>query len=120
MASPVQAHRLAGLGHLPKPVAQLIEAGDEGPVGLVEAEVAKRAKQQVQAVADLGLGDPHRSSGAPVRQPVQDDRSDGVQADRQRQWRGGALAWRARWQQVGQAGGQPVKYVGGQRGAWAV
>jgi hypothetical protein len=89
---PVQTDRLAGLGHLRKPAAKLVQAGDEGPVGLAEAEVAKRAEQQVHAVADLGLGDPHRPSGAPVRQPVQQHRSDRVQADLQRQRRGAALA----------------------------
>jgi hypothetical protein len=59
----------------------LVEGGDEGPVGLAEAEVAKRAEQQVQAVADLGLGDPDRAGGAPVRQPVPQHRGHGVQAD---------------------------------------
>jgi catechol 2,3-dioxygenase-like lactoylglutathione lyase family enzyme len=48
------------------------------------AEVGQRAQQQVQAVADLGLGDPDHAAGAPVRQPVQQHRSDGVQADLQR------------------------------------
>jgi len=37
-------------------VTQLVEAGDEGPVGLAEGKVAKRAKQQVQTVADLQAG----------------------------------------------------------------
>jgi hypothetical protein len=54
---PVHADRLAGRGHLHQHLAQVIEAGDEGAVGLAEAEGARRAKQQVQAVADLGLGD---------------------------------------------------------------
>jgi len=43
----------------------------------------KLAHQQVQAVADLGLGDPDHAAGAPVRQPVQQHRGDGVQADLQ-------------------------------------
>jgi len=51
-------------------VAQVVEGGD-GAVGLAEAEGAKLTEQQVQAVADLGLGDPDRPAGAPVGQPVQ-------------------------------------------------
>jgi hypothetical protein len=78
---PVHADRLAGGGHLPKPVSQLVEGGDEGPVGLAVPHTSQRAKQEVQAVADLGLGDGDHAPGAPVRQPVQDDRSNGVQAD---------------------------------------
>src|SRR6266511_2548168 len=68
---PVHHDRLAGCGHLPKPVAQVLEGGDEGPVGLAVPQAGQRAEQQVQAVADLGLGDPDRPAGAPVRQPVQ-------------------------------------------------
>jgi hypothetical protein len=63
---PVQAHRLAGASHLRKPPAQVVEAGDEGAVGLTEPERTKRAEQQVQAIADLGLGDPDHPAGAPV------------------------------------------------------
>jgi hypothetical protein len=37
---------------------------------------------------DLGLGDADRSPGAAVRQPVEDDRPDGIQGDPQRQQRG--------------------------------
>src|SRR5215216_1129577 len=81
---PVHADRLAGLGHLRQQFAQLVEAGDEAAVGLAVPHGSQRAEQQVQAVADLGLGDPDRAAGAPVRQPVQDDRGDGVQADLQR------------------------------------
>jgi hypothetical protein len=117
---PVQAHHLTGLGHFPKPLAQLVQAGDEGPVGLAEAQRAQRAKQQVHAVADLGLGDPHRPAGAPVRQPVQQHRRDGVQADLQRQWRCAALTGWAGWQQVAEPSGQPGQHVCGQRGARAV
>jgi hypothetical protein len=57
---PVYHDRLAGLGHLRKPVAQVIEAGDEAPVGLAVPQRGKRTKQQVHAVANLGLGDPDR------------------------------------------------------------
>jgi hypothetical protein len=35
---PVHADRLAAAGHLRKPAAKLVEAGDEGPVGLAEPE----------------------------------------------------------------------------------
>jgi hypothetical protein len=52
---PVHADRLAGCGHLRKPLAKVVQAGDEGPVGLAEAEGGQQAQQQVQAVADLGL-----------------------------------------------------------------
>jgi hypothetical protein len=104
---PVQADRLPSLGHLPKPVAKLGQAGgDEGPVGLAVPQRGKRAKQQVQAVAHLGLGDADRPAGAPVRQPVQDDRGNGVQADLQRQRPVAAPSGWVGWQQVGQAADQ--------------
>ena len=101
-------------------MAQVVEGGDEGAVGLAEAKGAKLTEQQVQAVTDLGLGDPDRPSGAPVGQPVQDDRPNGVQADLQRQRWGAALTGWARWQQVGQAGGQPGQHGYGQRRTRAV
>jgi pimeloyl-ACP methyl ester carboxylesterase len=47
-------------------------------------------------------------------------RGDRVQADLQRQWRGAALAGRARGVQVGQTSGQPGQHVCGQRRTWAV
>jgi hypothetical protein len=107
---PFHADRLADLGHLPKPLAQVGQAGDEGAVGLAEAQGAKRAKQQVQAVTDLGLGDADHAAGAPVRQPVQQHRDDRVQADLQRQRPGTATPGRARWEQVGEAIGQPGQH----------
>lgn len=61
---PVQANRLAGCGHLGKPPAQVVEGGDEGAVGLAGPQCAKLTKHQVQAVADLGLGDPDHPGGA--------------------------------------------------------
>ena len=64
---PVHADRLAGCGHLRKPLAQVVQAGDEGPVGLAEPQRAKLTKQQVHAVTDLGLGDADHPGGAPVR-----------------------------------------------------
>jgi hypothetical protein len=112
--------RLADLGHLLQPLAKLLEAGNEGGVGLAEAEGAQRAEQQVHAVADLGLGDADRPAGAPVRQPVEQHGGDGVQADLQRQRPGAATPGWARWEQVGQATGQPAKHRGGQRGTRAV
>jgi hypothetical protein len=84
---PVHHDRLAGCGHLGKPLAQVIKGGDEGPVGLAVPQRGKRAQQQVHAVADLGLGDTDRPASAPVRQPVQNDRRNGVEADLQRQRR---------------------------------
>jgi len=69
---------------------------------------------QVQAVAHLGLGDADHPAGAPVRQPVEDDRRDRVQADLQGQRRVAALSGRARWQQVAEAVGQPGQHFGGQ------
>jgi hypothetical protein len=101
-------------------VAQVVEGGDEGAIGLAEAEGAKLTEQQVQAVADLGLGDADHAPGAPVRQPVQQHRGDRVQADLQRQRRGAAPVGWAWWEQVGQAAGQPGQYVCGQRRARAV
>jgi hypothetical protein len=99
---------------------RVVQAADEDPVGLAEAELAKRAEQQVQAVADLGLEDADRPAGASVRQSVQQHGGDGVQADLQRQWWGAALVGWAWWEQGGQAGGQPGQYVCGQRRAGAV
>jgi len=102
------------VGHLLKQLAELRKGGDERPVGLAVPEFGQLGEQQVHAVADLGLGDPHRPAGAPVRQPVQDHRGDGVQADLQRQWRVAALPGWAGWQQVGEAVGQPCEDFGGQ------
>jgi hypothetical protein len=82
---PIHHDRLAGCGYLGKPLAQVGQGGDEGAVGLAVPHGRQRAKQQVEAVADLGLGDADHAAGAPVRQPVQDDRPNGVQADLQRQ-----------------------------------
>jgi hypothetical protein len=53
----------------------------KGAVGLAEPHRGKLAKQQVQAVAHLGLGDADHAASAPVRQPVQQHRGDRVQAD---------------------------------------
>jgi hypothetical protein len=96
---PINHDRLAGSCHLHQQPAQVVEGGDEGAVGLAEAEGAQRAEQQVQAVADLGLGDTDHAAGAPIRQPVQQHRGDRVQADLQRQRRGAAGAGRdgTRW-----------------------
>jgi len=115
---PVQQDRLAGAGHLRKPAAKIGQAGDEAPVGLAEPEIGQLAQQQVHAVADLGLGDPDHAPGAPVRQPVEDDRGDRVQADLQGKRPGAALSGPARRGQVGEAGeagGQPGKHRGRQR-----
>jgi hypothetical protein len=116
----VHHDRLAGLSHFHQQRTQVVQGGDEGAVGLAEPEGGQRAQQQVQAVADLGLGDPHHTAGTPVRQPVQQHRGDRVQADLQRQRRGAAQVGRAGWQQVGQAGGQPGQHVCGERRTWAV
>jgi hypothetical protein len=110
---PVQAHRLAGVGHLRKVVAQVGEGGDKGPVGLAVAERGQWAQQQVQAVADLGLGDPHHPAGPPIRRPVQHHRGHGVQADLQGQRPGAAPPGLARRDQMGQAAGQPGEDLGG-------
>src|SRR5512132_1210165 len=61
---PVHAHRLAGGSHFCQQLAQVIKGGDEGAVGLTEPQRTQGAEQQVQAVADLGLGDPHHAAGA--------------------------------------------------------
>jgi len=65
---PVDHDRLTGLGHLRKQLAQVVEAGDEAAVGLAVPQGGKLAKQQVEAVADLRLGDPDHAAGTPVRQ----------------------------------------------------
>jgi hypothetical protein len=66
------------------------------------------------------LQDADHAAGAPVRQPVQQHRGDRVQADLQAKRRGAALAERAGWGQVGQAGGQPGQHACGQRRTRAV
>jgi hypothetical protein len=108
---------LAAAGNLGQQLAQVIEAGDEGAVGLAVPQRGQGTKQQVQAVAHLGLGDPDHAAGASVRQPVQQHRGNRVQADLQAKRRGAALAGRPGWQQ---AGGQPGQHVCGQRRTWAV
>src|SRR5512132_4204178 len=55
---PVQADRLAVLGHLRQPLAQVGEGSDERAVGLAEPQRAERAQQQVQAVATSVLDIP--------------------------------------------------------------
>jgi hypothetical protein len=107
---PVDAYRLAEACHFHQPLAQVGQGGDEGPVGLAVPEGGQWTKQQVQAVADLGLGDPHHPAGPPVRQPVQHDRGDGVQTDLQGQRRVAASSGWAGWQQVGQATGAGSAY----------
>jgi hypothetical protein len=87
---------------------------DEAAVGLAEPQRGQLAQQQVHAVAHFGLGDADRAAGAAVRQPVQQHRPDGVQADLQRQRRGAAGARWARRGQVRQAAGQPGEHGGGQ------
>ena len=116
----VHAHRLADLGHLPKVLLQLVRGGDERAVRLAEAERAKLAKQQVDAVAHLGLGDPDRSAGAAVRQPVQDDRGHRGQADLQHRRWGAAQPRPAGWGQAGKTAGQPGQHVCRQRRTRAV
>jgi hypothetical protein len=117
---PIHAHRLADLGHLHQPFAQVIEAGDEGPVGLAQPQPGQVAQQQVQAVADLVLADPDHPGGASVGQSVQDHRTQGVQPDLQRQRRGAALARSAGWAQVREALGKPAQHLNGQGRTWAV
>src|SRR6266540_6818903 len=112
-AEPVDHDRLAGCGHLPKPLAQVFKGGDEPPVGLAVPEGGQLGQQQVQAVADLGLGDPHCPASPPVRQPIEDYRPNGVQADLQRQRPGAADAGWAGWQQVGQATDQVGETLAG-------
>jgi len=111
----VDHDRLAGQGQLSQQLAKVRKGGDERPVRLAVAERGERVQQQVHAVADLGLGDPDHAAGSPVRQPVQQDRGHGVQADLQAQRRVATDPGRSRWQQVGQAAGQPGQDLGGQR-----
>jgi hypothetical protein len=66
------------------------------------------------------LQDADHAAGASVRQPVEDDRGDRVQADLQDKRPGAALPGPARRVQSGQAGGQPAKHHGGQRRTRAV
>jgi hypothetical protein len=90
---PVNQDRLAGGGHLPQALAQVGKGGDERPVGLAVRERGEPREQQIHAVADLGLGDPDHPT-------VQQDRGDGVQADRQGERWVATDPWRSRSQQV--------------------
>ncbi len=105
---------LTALGHLRQALLQAAERGDEGAVGLAEPNGGQLGEQQVHAVADLGPEDPDHAS-APVRQPIEDDRPNGIQADLQRQRRGSAPAPRAGRDQMGEATGQPGQHRCGQR-----
>jgi hypothetical protein len=111
---PVDQDRLAGLGHLRQPQAQVVQAGDEGPIGLADAERDQLAQQHVQAVADLALADPDHATRPPVGQPVEDDRPDRVQPDLQRD-RPGPTSPAGTWGQVRQPGREPGQNVCGQR-----
>jgi hypothetical protein len=113
---PIERDPLATAGHLLQALAQVGQGGDEGVVGLAQPEFDQLGQQQVHAVADLGLGDPYGPAGPPVRQPVQQYRAHGVQADLQGKRRGAAAAGRAGWEQVGQVG----EDIGGQRRTRAV
>jgi hypothetical protein len=84
---PVDQDRLAGVGHLGQALAKVGEGHHERAVRLAQAERGQFAEQQVEAVAHLGLGDADHAGGASVRQPVEDDRGDGVHADLQGQRR---------------------------------
>ena len=117
---PVERDPLAAAGHLLQALAQVGQGGDEGVVGLAQPEFDQLGQQQVHAVADLGLGDPYGPAGPPVRQPVQQYRAHGVQADLHGKRRGAAAAGRAGWEQVGQAAGQVGEDIGGQRRTRAV
>jgi hypothetical protein len=44
---PIHHDRLADLSHLGESLAKLVEAGDEGAVGLAQPEISQRTKQQV-------------------------------------------------------------------------
>jgi len=115
---PVHQDRLAGAGHLRKPLAKLVEAGDEGAVGLAEAELAKRAQQQVQAVADLVLEMP---TMRPARRYDRPSSSTAPTASRRTASGSGRVPPRpGRRGKVGQAIGQPGQRLGGQRRARAV
>jgi hypothetical protein len=83
------------------------------PVELAEPEGDQFGQQQVQAVADLGLAGPDHAAGSLVRQPVEDDRADRVQANHQRDRRGPAQPGRTRRAQVRKAGGQPGQGLDG-------
>ena len=80
---PVHTGRLAGGRHLGKALGQVGQGGHEGPVGLADPKLGDLTQQQVQALTDLRLGDPHHPPCPPVGQPVQQHRTDGVQPDLQ-------------------------------------
>ena len=73
---PVHHDRLAGTCHLRKPAAQVIQAGDEAAVGLAGPQRGRLGRRQVEAVADLGLGDPDHAASTAVRPRVRQHGGD--------------------------------------------
>jgi hypothetical protein len=119
---PVHAHYFAACGHLPRALPHVGEGGDEGTVGLAVPQRCQPGQQQIQTVADLGLGDPDHAASTAVRQPVEDDGGNSVQAHLQRQrrvppcrrGRGGSSgrgSWPARpapWREATSVGSMPT------------
>src|SRR5215216_5981551 len=68
---PVQAHRLAGTAHLRKPLAQVVEAGDEGSVGLTEPSApsrpSSRSRLSPTSVLEMPTMRPARRYDSPSR-----------------------------------------------------
>jgi hypothetical protein len=66
---PVHADRLAGGGHLRKPLAKVVQAGDEAPVGLAEAEGAQgpssRSRLSPTSVLEIPTARPARRYDSP-------------------------------------------------------
>jgi hypothetical protein len=102
---PAPPHRR---GPSPKASGHAGRGGDAAAVGLAEPQRCQGAEQQVQAVADLGLGDADHPAGTAIRQPIQQHRGDRVQADLQRQRPGAALSGRTGWGQDGR-GDRPAR-----------
>jgi hypothetical protein len=102
---PVQADRLAGACHLRKPVAQVVQAGDEGAVGLAVPEGGQRARQQVQAVRRPRSWRSDRPPGTPVRQPSESTAA--TASKRTSKGSGGVPAWPGGAVAAGRRGGWP-------------
>jgi hypothetical protein len=115
---PIHHHRLAGCGHLHQQPAQVIQGGDEGPVGLnprAPSGPSSRSRLSPTSVLEIPTARPARrydspssSTAATASRRISSD-SGGC-----RPGRVGGMA------QVDQAAGQPGQHVCRQRRTWAV
>jgi hypothetical protein len=102
---PVHRHRLAGACHLHQPLAQVVEAGDEGSVRLA---VPERGCRPPRSWRSRPCG---QHGGTTTRPAARLRRRPGAPPAAA----AGCRPARAGWSQVGQTAGQPGQHLGGQR-----